>query len=125
MYEVKGRYDEHNVHLIIENASDFHDAVARAVEYGITEFYAVNLNSSLREVIRNDKAQNGTWYKGRITNVFVQGEGEKAKTKKVSYDMLFEADSLDDATALFTDQLAQGYDSIGRGIKEVDVFDVI
>lgn len=125
MYEVKGKYDEHNVHLIVENASDFHEAVKQAVEYGVTEFYAVNLNSSLREVFRNPDAQNGTWYKGRITDVFVQGEGEKAKTKKVSYDMLFEADTLDEATALFTSQLEQGYDSIGRGIKEVDVFDVI
>lgn len=59
MFQIKGKYAEQNVHIIAEDAADLPEALRMAVDYGMTEFYAINLNSSLKEIIRNPNAENG------------------------------------------------------------------
>lgn len=125
MFEVKGKNtDGQNVHIVVELAADFHGAVAAALEAGIVEIYACHLNTSLREVFRNPEAAESKWYQGSICE-FYPSDKEGGKPKKATYNMLFEASSLDEANELFHAQLQQGYNSVGRGIKETAIDEVI
>lgn len=128
MFQIKGKMGETNVHIVAEDAADLVEAVEMGVAAGIQEFYAVNLNTSIKEVIRNDKAEQGIWYMGTIRETIIVEDPDgkrKPKAKKVRYNILLQADSIEEATAIFSEQLQQGYDAIARSIKETDIFDVI
>lgn len=125
MFEVKGKDSEGvNKFYLVENAMDVEQAVQAAREFGLVEVYAVYL-SKYKEVFRSEATgatASGKWYCTTILALYPQDNG---KVKRQKYKMLFEADSVSEATAVSEEQLSQGYEMESVSVAETTFDDVI
>lgn len=125
MFELKGMDSEGvNKLCLVENAMDIEQAVNAGREFGLVEIYAAYL-SKYREVFRSEATgatQSGKWYCATILALYPQDNG---KVKRQKYKMLFECDSIAEATAVSEEQLRQGYEMESVSIAETGFDDVI
>ncbi len=131
MYEVKGRVSEDMCcHWLIEMAADAAEALEIAKGNGMYEVYALHL-SRIAEVVGDTAAAKQTegcrYYKATVKEerVVEQESGKKPKTRKVTYQMLVFADSVDAASGLLREHLEQGYEFMACAIAESPIDDVI
>lgn len=130
MYEAKGRINEEQTcHWVVEQAEDIADALKCVTEKGMYEVFALSL-SRVKEVFPN--AGKRTWYKATVKEermMEMASEADKkprpAKVRKVTYQVLVQADDLNDASKFLKSQLEQGYDFEMSGLVETDVDDVL
>lgn len=121
MYESKIKLGGENLHVAIETASTFEEAVSAAKSFGAEEIFAVSLNSSLKETVRD--SSGAVWYIASLRET-VKPEGT-GKPRKISYNLLIRTKSIQDAEAIATEYIKQGYDMTLKSIKETDIYDVI
>ena len=126
MYDVKGRINEEvSCHWVIENVADVAEALKAATENGMYEVYAICL-SRIKEVFKNEGKR--TWYKATIKEERIgeaDGTTRPPKVRKVTYQVLAQADDLNEASRFLKSQLEQGYDFEMSGLVETDIYDVL
>lgn len=127
MYEIKGKTPEgDNKFYLVENAADIEQAVQLGHEAGLDEIYAAYL-SKIKECFTAEASGITPCdrYFCATAIVIYPSEKEGGKPKKQRYKMLFEADSLVQATEVSEKQLMQGYDMESVSIAETSFDGII
>lgn len=126
MYEIKGRIsEEDSCHWVIENAADVAEALQTATDNGMYEIFAIFL-SRVKETFPNQGKR--TWFKATIKEERMVDAGRqqsRTKVRKVTYQVLTQANDLNEASRYLKSQLQQGYNFEMSGLVETDIDDVL
>lgn len=110
---------------VLENAISFSDAEDKLLDYGegLTEIDVVSIKrSKVKEIINTRKSGEEMIFAAELQDVFLNEDGTE---KEIKYKVLLFAKTFDEAKAIMSEYIKQGYSMEIVGIKKTKFEDVL